>query len=204
MPRSGHYPPANVPSPKWRPYDIRSRSRRRALTRQTSDQPDQTPLFGIPTSSGDHSSEIPQQPAAVADPVSGLTPNCAPPQVHRAAVAETVPGSILVADATMFAGAFAPPNADYDVEMQDHAVRQVVDRIPIPDHPGCHALRDLVIGTIHGSLVSYRTQIAIFTMLLLGELQEVVVNPLLGKLIRSSQEPLQVASAERYKRLVWQ
>ncbi|KAI6036743.1 hypothetical protein BKA83DRAFT_4485764 [Pisolithus microcarpus] len=203
MPRSGHYPPANVSSPKWRPYDIRSRSRRRAPTPQTSDQPDQTPLFCIPTSSGHHPSEIPQQPAAVADPVSGLTPNCAPPQVHHAAVAATVPGSILVADATMFAGKFVPPNADYDVEM-DHIVRQVVDRIPIPDHPGCQALRDLVIGTIHGSLVSYRTQIAIFTMLLLGELQEVVVILLLGKLIQSSQEPLQVASVERYKRVVWQ
>ncbi|KAI6036735.1 hypothetical protein BKA83DRAFT_18032 [Pisolithus microcarpus] len=100
MPRSGHYLPANISSPKWRPYDIH-----------------QTPLFCIPTSSGHHLSEIPQQPAAVADPVSGLTPNCAPPQVHHAAVAATVPGSILVADATMFAGKFAPPNADYDVEM---------------------------------------------------------------------------------------
>ncbi|KAI6008452.1 hypothetical protein EDC04DRAFT_2907166 [Pisolithus marmoratus] len=147
MPRSTHCLLANNSNSKWRPYDIRLRSRHRAP--QTSGQPGRTLLCCILASFGHHPSEvrIPQQPTA------SVT---------------TIPGSTPTADPTIIAGVSISTSADHDSDMdvEDVIVHQLVNRIPIPDHPGCQALRDLVTGTIHASLASYRMQITVFNMLL--------------------------------------
>ncbi|KAI6095477.1 hypothetical protein EV401DRAFT_2083693 [Pisolithus croceorrhizus] len=45
--------------------------------------------------------------------------------------------------------------ASHDVDEEDHIVHQLVDRIPIPDHPRCQALHNHVAQTICALLVSY-------------------------------------------------
>ncbi|KAI6003563.1 hypothetical protein EDC04DRAFT_2908191 [Pisolithus marmoratus] len=71
-------------------------------------------------------------------------------------------------DPTMVAGASASTSVTHNTDVEDHIVHQLVDGIPIPDHPGCQALWDLAANTIHALLVSYRSQITIFNMLLSG------------------------------------
>ncbi|KAI6152699.1 hypothetical protein EDD17DRAFT_1765436 [Pisolithus thermaeus] len=71
-------------------------------------------------------------------------------------------------DPTMVVGTSASTSITCDANLEDHAMHQLVDRIPIPDHPGCQALCDLAANTIHASLVSYWSQIMIFNMLLSG------------------------------------
>ncbi|KAI6032129.1 hypothetical protein BKA83DRAFT_4122518 [Pisolithus microcarpus] len=71
-------------------------------------------------------------------------------------------------DPTIVAGVSVSTSAGHDIDVEDRIVRQLVDRIPVPDHPGCRALHDLATGAIHASLESYRMQIAIFNILLSG------------------------------------
>lgn len=77
-----------------------------------------------------------------------------------------VPQTSHLHDPTIVTGVTTSTGADHDIDVEDHIVHQLVDRILIPNHPGCQALRDLVVGSICASLASYRTQIAIFNALL--------------------------------------
>ncbi|KAI6106303.1 hypothetical protein EV401DRAFT_2078149 [Pisolithus croceorrhizus] len=154
-------------------------------------QPGHTPSPCIPASLGNLPSEMSQSPAAVLGPdllslFYALIGNCAPSQMHHTSIMTTIPGSIPTPanpydevecpssktshldDPMMVMGTSASTSVTHDANLEDHTVHQLVDGIPIPDHPGCQALRDLTANTICASLVSYQLQITIFNMLLSG------------------------------------
>ncbi|KAI6108387.1 hypothetical protein EV401DRAFT_1891870 [Pisolithus croceorrhizus] len=68
----------------------------------------------------------------------------------------------------MVTGTSASTSITCNTDLEDHTVHQLVDGIPIPDHPGCQVLHNLAANTIHALLVSYQSQITIFNMLLSG------------------------------------
>ncbi|KAI5989716.1 hypothetical protein EDD15DRAFT_2370436 [Pisolithus albus] len=198
MPHSGCRLLANDFRSRCTPYNILLRSQHILACQlpapQTSGQPGQAPPSCIPASLGDVPSETTRPPAAVAglipDPLSlfcALTSNCPPSQLCRVLVVTSVPGSIPIpvrpydrtewpsseashlGDPMMVAGASsASTSATHDNDIEDHIVYQLVNGIPIPDHPGCQALCDLAADTIRAALVSYQSQIVIFNMLLSG------------------------------------
>ncbi|KAI6108393.1 hypothetical protein EV401DRAFT_2076924 [Pisolithus croceorrhizus] len=154
-------------------------------------QPGHTPSPCVPTSLGNLPSKMSQSPAAVLGPYLlslfyALIGNCAPSQMHHTSIVTTIPGSIPTPanpydeaecpssktshldDPMMVAGTSASTSITHNANLEDHAVHQLVDGIPIPDHPGCQALCDLAANTICASLVSYQSQIMIFNMLLSG------------------------------------